>query len=73
MTTAITAFDAGYLIGLLVGPPLVAFAGMWLWGALRHDGPGRARAGLRHAMSLTTLSVAGFLYLASMIGRMSGG
>jgi hypothetical protein len=63
----IVAFELGRLIGSWLAPPLVAAAVVAVWGAWRADAD-RLRAGLRYAWHWRTLSVAGVLWAASVLG-----
>jgi len=63
------AFDLGYAFGSIFGAFALGFVLTFTWGVVRADDD-RLRRGLDWAWHWRSLSVAGFLWLASAIGRL---
>jgi hypothetical protein len=64
---AIEAYDLGQEVGRWLAAPLVAFALVAGWGALRSDAQ-RLRAGVRYAWHRRTVPVIGLLWGLTLIG-----
>jgi hypothetical protein len=63
----VEAFEMGRIVGMWLAPPFLAAVVVAAWGAWRADAD-RLRSGLRFAWHWRTLSVAGLLWGASMLG-----
>ena len=66
-----TAYDAGYVVGTIIGAAALGWLVIFAWGAARGVPGFRVRSGLDHANHWRSLSAAGFLWLVSMVGRLS--
>lgn len=64
-----TAYDFGYLVGNIFAALLVAYAVMWVIGAVRDDHGNRSASGRAFAHHYRTLWLAALVYAVVLLGR----